>query len=239
MTFQISVGFSDLVNPEAKESESKKYALFIGDTVTVNKDEPATVLTQSKKKIENVGIFIKDEEDAGEESEEEKKSGKKNNQTVDLLARTTRGAILQNKTRSDTNQDHARREHQKELAKRLNDEAKERLLNQKGAVSKEKIRKAVTAYRNSAQLPYKQSEIQELKIYVDKGHETIILPVFGAPTPFHISTLKNLSSSVEGDFTYLRLNFFHPGVSINKAATTTPSSEGTYPNQDCVYIKEV
>jgi nucleosome binding factor SPN SPT16 subunit len=74
---------------------------------------------------------------------------------------------------------------------------------------------------------------------LDKAHETVILPIFGVPTPFHISTIKNLSSSVEGDYTYLRINFFHPGVAINKAATSSASSEGTYPNQDCVYIKEM
>jgi len=35
MVFNINVGFSDLENPDAKDSESKKYALFIGDTVIV------------------------------------------------------------------------------------------------------------------------------------------------------------------------------------------------------------
>ena len=59
MVFQVSIGFSDLVNDEAKEDEGKKYALFIGDTVQVNKEEPATVFTVPKKKVENVGIFIK------------------------------------------------------------------------------------------------------------------------------------------------------------------------------------
>lgn len=59
MTFQVSIGFSDLTNAEAKEDEAKKYSLFIGDTVQVNKDEPALVFTQAKKKIESVGIFIK------------------------------------------------------------------------------------------------------------------------------------------------------------------------------------
>jgi len=36
MIFNISVGFSDLDNPEAKTSEGKKYALYLGDTVLVN-----------------------------------------------------------------------------------------------------------------------------------------------------------------------------------------------------------
>ena len=242
MVFQISIGFSDLINPEAKEDEAKKYALFIGDTILVNKDVAATVLTLPKKKIENIAIFVK--EDDEEEEEEEHKINKEANskQAADILTRGSRGAIIQNKTRSDNNQEHQRKEHQKELARRLNEDAKERILKQKGIISKEKIRKAVTAYRNANQLPYKQNEIQELKIFVDKAHETVILPIFGVPTPFHISTLKNLSSSVEGDFTYLRLNFFHPGVSVNKIAGTTSTAaanEGTYLNQDCVYIKEI
>jgi nucleosome binding factor SPN SPT16 subunit len=37
MIFQVSIGFSDLVNVDAKEAEAKKYALFLGDTVQVKK----------------------------------------------------------------------------------------------------------------------------------------------------------------------------------------------------------
>ena len=60
MVFQISIGFSDLKNDDAKDDESKKYALFIGDTVSVNdENQPATLLTTSKKKIENIAIFLK------------------------------------------------------------------------------------------------------------------------------------------------------------------------------------
>ena len=36
MIFNINVGFSDLDNPDAK-TEGKKYALYLGDTVLVNK----------------------------------------------------------------------------------------------------------------------------------------------------------------------------------------------------------
>ena len=46
--------------------------------------------------------------------------------------------------------------------------------------------------------------MKQLKIYVDKKYETIILPIFGVPVPFHIATVKNISQSVEGDYTYLR-----------------------------------
>lgn len=36
MTFQVSIGFSGLENPDGKNDQSKTYALFIGDTVYVN-----------------------------------------------------------------------------------------------------------------------------------------------------------------------------------------------------------
>ena len=121
MVFQVSIGFSDLVNDQAKDDESRKYALFIGDTIQVNKDEAATVFTVPKKKIENVGIFIKvsgmanqfvgsylisritpskikkaEEEKDNEDSEAEEKN---KNTAVEILSKATRGAVLQNKTR--------------------------------------------------------------------------------------------------------------------------------------------
>lgn len=75
---------------------------------------------------------------------------------------------------------------------------------------------------------------------MDKAHETVLLPIFGVPTPFHISTIKNLSSSVEGDYTYLRINFFNPGVSVNKVGgVVANSNEGTYRDQDSVFMKEI
>ena len=36
MTFQISIGFSSLENPNGKDEQSKTFALFVGDTVVVN-----------------------------------------------------------------------------------------------------------------------------------------------------------------------------------------------------------
>jgi nucleosome binding factor SPN SPT16 subunit len=69
MIFQVSIGFSDLINPEAKEDEAKKYALFIGDTILVNKDAAATALTLPKKKIENIAIFVKEDDEEEEGSD--------------------------------------------------------------------------------------------------------------------------------------------------------------------------
>lgn len=67
---------------------------------------------------------------------------------------------------------------------------------------------------------------------MDKKYETIIMPIFGIPVPFHIATIKNISSSIEGDYTYLRINFFHPGASIGR-------DEPRYTNPEATFLKEV
>ncbi|CAB0035722.1 unnamed protein product [Trichogramma brassicae] len=67
----------------------------------------------------------------------------------------------------------------------------------------------------------------------NKKYETVIMPVFGIPTPFHISTIKNISQSVEGDYTYLRINFFHPGATMGR------NEGGVYPQPDATFVKEV
>ncbi len=49
MTFQVSMGFSGLDNPDGKDDQSKTYALFLGDTVVVN---------EVKNPRKCVGIFF-------------------------------------------------------------------------------------------------------------------------------------------------------------------------------------
>ncbi|KAG7162668.1 FACT complex subunit spt16-like 2 [Homarus americanus] len=225
--FNANLGFSDLKNNTASDEGSKKYALFIGDTVVVNEDLPATILTaSSKKKLKNVGVFLKDDDDGDDDEEEDTKED-----TSELLGRGKRTAILDSKLRSEQSTEEKRKEHQKELAVAMNEAAKERLALLKGKKEDQKVRKSTVSYRSSNLIP-REPEIAELKIYVDRKYETVILPIYGMPVPFHISMIKNISQSVEGDYTYLRINFFHPGSSIGK-------SDGIFPNPDAVFLKEV
>lgn len=59
------------------------------------------------------------------------------------------------------------------------------------------------------------------------------MPIFGIPVPFHISTIKNISHSIEGDYTYLRINFFHPGATVGR------NEAGMYAQPDATFVKEV
>uniref|UniRef100_A0A3Q2D305 FACT complex subunit n=1 Tax=Cyprinodon variegatus TaxID=28743 RepID=A0A3Q2D305_CYPVA len=221
MVLSISLGLSDLLNKEAKKDE-QKYALFLGDTVQINEEEAATVLTPVKKKIKNVAIFLKaeDEEEEGDDAEE-------------LLGKGARSAaLLADRTRNEMTAEEKRRAHQKELANNLNEEARRRLTEQKGEQHIQKARKSNVSYKNTSQMP-KEKEIREMKIYIDKKYETVIMPVFGIATPFHIATIKNISMSVEGDYTYLRINFYVPGSSLGR-------QEGNiFPNPDATFVKEI
>lgn len=62
--------------------------------------------------------------------------------------------------------------------------------------------------------------MRQLQIYVDDSRQTIVLPVNGFATPFHINTIKNASKSEEGEYTYLRINFNSPGQIAGKKEDT-------------------
>ncbi|OCT98054.1 hypothetical protein XELAEV_18010282mg [Xenopus laevis] len=225
MVFSVHLGLAELNNKMGKKPEEKTYALFVGDTVLVNEEGAATVLTNVKKKVKNVGIFLKKEDE--EEEEEEK------DEAEDLLGRGSRAAaLLTERTRNEMTAEEKRRTHQKELATQLNDEAKRRLTEQKGGQQTMKARKSNVSYKNASQVP-KEPELREMKLYIDKKYETVIMPVFGISTPFHIATIKNISMSVEGDYTYLRINFFCPGSALGR-------NEGNiFPNPEATFVKEI
>lgn len=51
-------------------------------------------------------------------------------------------------------------------------------------------KKSNVSYKSLSQLPFKEPDIHDLKIFIDKKFETVVLPLFGVPTPYHISTVK-------------------------------------------------
>eukprot|EP00965_Chrysotila_dentata_P013242 437319-Pleurochrysis_carterae.AAC.2 len=70
------------------------------------------------------------------------------------------------------------------------------------------------AYRDPNQYPTSSSSGHSLKLnqtFVDGGKEAVLIPIFGRLVPFHISTIKNVSKSEEGVWTFLRINFVAPG----------------------------
>lgn len=236
MIFNVCVGLSGLENKEGKDTEAKKYALFVGDTVLVSeKEQPGNVLTNSKKRIKNVAIVLKDEDEESDGSQDEVDQKTAEKKTDEILGRGARrnNALTESKLRTEASSEEKRQQNQKVLAEKLNEEAKNRLANQKDKKVEDKVRKSVVSYKSVGQLP-REPEMKQLKIFVDKKYETVIVPVFGVPVPYHISTIKNISQSVEGDYTYLRINFFHPG------GGALGRNEGSvFPNPEATFLKEL
>ncbi|XP_015927394.1 FACT complex subunit SPT16 [Parasteatoda tepidariorum] len=223
MVFSVNIGFSNL--EKKVDNKTEVYALFIGDTVAVNEGQPCTILTNNKKKLKNIAIVLKDDD---EEEEEEVEPVVQE----ETLVRGRRTAILDSKLRTEQSAEEKRKQRQKELAEQLNREAQARLAEQTGEKKEEKVRKSNVSYKSVGQLP-KEDELKELKLFVDRKYETVILPVMGINVPFHIATIKNISQSVEGDYTYLRINFFHPGSALGR-------NEGNiFPNPEATFLKEV
>lgn len=228
MVFTVNIGFAGLQKKGA-DDKVENYALFLGDTVVVNEGQACTVLTSNKKKLKNIAIVLKDDDDEDEEEEEE--SAKPAVQE-DTLVRGRRNAIMDSKLRTEVSAEEKRKMHQKELAEQLNKEARARLAESTGIQKEEKIRKSNVSYKSVGQLP-KEPEVKELKLFVDKKYETVILPLFGLTVPFHISTIKNISQSVEGSYTYLRINFFHPGSALGR------NELNVFPNPEATFLKEI
>jgi len=214
MVFNVNIGFAKLTNSQAKSKHDRDYALFIGDMAVVS-DEGLVLITKDKKKAKNVSIFLKDESE--DESDEPL-------DTNPILGRGARTALYQEKTRQEQSAEERRSNHQRELRGQLHDKARERLMNLSSSAESSKLRKSNVSYKSRSLLPIKESDIYNLKIFIDKRYETVILPIVSIPTPFHISTIKNISMSKEGEYSYLRINFFCPGSSIvkeNRAFTNT------------------
>lgn len=121
----------------------------------------ASILTPSKKKVKNIGIFLKDDEE-----EEDEGSGKENEpKTDEILGRGKRTTVIESKLRNEHSSEEKRKQHQKELAQQLNEAAKARLAQQSGGKEQEKVRKSTVSYKNIGQIP-REPEVQELKLYV-------------------------------------------------------------------------
>ncbi|XP_022164066.1 FACT complex subunit spt16 isoform X1 [Myzus persicae] len=225
--YNLCVGLSGLTNKDGSDKESKVYALYVGDTVLVNEDTTATLLTPSKKKIKNIAIYLNDDDEDEEEDDEKENEPKQE----PIVGRGKRTAVLESKLRMDSSSEEKRKLHQKELAVALNEAAKQRLAEQSSGKQAQKIRKSNVSYKNRNQMP-QERDVKDLKIYVDKKYETVILPVFGISVPFHIFTIKNISQSVEGDYTYLRINFFHPGAALARG-------ESYFQNPEAMFVKEL
>lgn len=206
MTFSLSLGFSGLADPNKKGST---YAVLLIDTIRVN-DGPGTWLTD-RLKNPSESFFYQDKE--SDEEDVKEPSPKKNV--------TAGGKVLRNKNTSqmETSVANKIKAHQYELATAKQEEGLRKFAGEEGegGVDQGTTFKKFEAYKRGESIPAKA---QDLKVFVDARASSIILPIYGFAVPFHINTLKNISKSEEGAYTYLRFNFISPGQIAGKKDDT-------------------
>lgn len=215
MTLCISTGLTDIENPAPQDKKNKIYSLFIADTIRIRRDiEPANFTNAASSDLGATSFFFKDDE----EEEPAAKSKTKKDPKVGAVAAsniTKTKLRAERASQADEGAEARRKEHQKELAAKKQQEGmamySETVGNENGVALK-KFKK-FESYKRDNQFP---SKVKDLIIVVDVKSSTVVLPIMGRPVPFHINTIKNASKSDEGDSAFLRINFLSPGQGVGR-----------------------
>lgn len=221
MVFNVSLGFHNL-QAETRSEKSRIFSLLLADTVIVTSDGHDVVTHLSSKALKDVAYSFNDED---EEEEEVVKVKTDSNRMEALYSKAT--------LRSN-NQEELRRQHQAELARQKNEETAARLAgggaltgNNKSAA---RASTDLVAYKSINDLP----PPREMTIQVDQKNEAILLPIYGSMVPFHVATVKTVSSQQDTNRNcYIRVIFNVPGTPF------TPVDANASKNQGAIYLKEV
>lgn len=250
MVFNVSVGVQNL-----QDKKNGTYAVLIADTVVVGDSEkgPEVYTHSARKDFRHISYVENDGDDDDEVKPRVEVRKRSNGSAVEngheLRGRGKRRAAVD----LTQNQNHAeamkQKKHQEELHEKMLEKARDRMkgrtpLEESG--SSEKQKKPLDefcAYKTPKNFPSLRPRV----ISVDMDNQAVIVPINGVPVPFHISVIKSVSKSDEGQHSYLRINFFSPlnpnsrRVGGSRAANNTPlfpklQNEGT---GRASYVKEL
>jgi nucleosome binding factor SPN SPT16 subunit len=214
MTFVVLTGFTDL-EKSGGDKLGRTYSMALADTVRVGlgvaSNETAVYTNKNASTdLQTVAFFFEQDEPTP------KKPAKKDNRIA--VAQQSLPSTRLRKERQanhDAENEAQRRENQHMLHERKQKQGLEKY-SKKGSGSNgttEKQIKRFESYKRDDQLP---GGIQDMGIVLDKKGNTIVLPILGRPVPFHISTIKNASTTAEGEYTSLRINFLSPGQGVGR-----------------------
>ena len=213
MTLCVTTGFSDVENPNPQDKKSKIYSMVLSDTVRVTSADPVVFTGDAPSDLDATSFFFKDEDEPEPTPRKTKKDSTVGAVATKNITKTKLRA--ERSTQVDEGAEARRREHQRELAKKKQDEGLARFAeatgNENGAAVKKF--KRFESYKRDNQFP---PRVRDLAIVMDQKNSTVVLPIMGRPVPFHIQTIKNASKSDEGEFAFLRINFLSPGQGVGR-----------------------
>eukprot|EP01041_Mallomonas_annulata_P010767 gene10767-22491_t len=237
MVFTLIVGFHDI--PLATEEKIKspptiqkleKFSLLLADTIYIRKEGAADILTKSSR---NFG-------DDNTEADNEPSSKKNSSGTVNVEEIEVKRSERLAKDKATTELAAAQRQQRQEelMAKKLS-EARRRLQDgNNGDDDKDTGDAAVElrTYRSTEEYP---KDLVPNQLKVDLDREAVIVPIFGQPVPFHVSTIKNVVLPDPDRATYLRINFYTPGQALSKDTPKNIQALVAKHGTDYSFIKEL
>jgi nucleosome binding factor SPN SPT16 subunit len=239
MMFFLKIGMTGV------DAKANRATIGIGDTVMVTSEGAELLTGRVHRKYSDVSYSLGDEEEQKapkqnsapkkqqqEESESEEEYG--DDEEVEEDEGVIKSTRLRQKSKQGHRDETGRNENQKRLAENQNVELQRRLDNEEIQViaNKSKVNDMgrIRSYPSPDKVP--TSQIKPGQVYVDKKHETVLVPVKpNTWAPFHISTIKNVSTQEMGAYTYLRLNFHVPG----STALAFPEKK----DQNQIFMKEL
>ncbi|GAA5820245.1 hypothetical protein JCM10212_000770 [Sporobolomyces blumeae] len=212
MIFSLTLGFNGI--PDGKGAT---YAVSLVDTVQVGKND-SKILSEGMKSKDDVMFYMEEDEKKPSTSAP---ANKENGSRRKPAAAT---AVVKSKLRNENREVDMgaavrRKQHQRELAARRQDEGLEKYSVDGGGTggNREKQWRRFESYVKDTQLP---EAVASQRIVVDARRTTVILPINGFAVPFHVNTLKSLIKQEEGDYTVLRFMFTTPGAITGKKEDT-------------------
>lgn len=222
MVFNVALGLQNLQLPTGN-SKTRNYSLSIADTVVVRDKGPEIATAASSKVYTDVAYSFNDDEE-----EDKPKPKAEANGGESVISRTTLRSDNQEMTKEEQ-----RRQHQAELARQKNEETARRLAtggNGSGdGHSSSKPSSEMIAYKNVDDIP----SARDLMIQVDTKNDAVLVPIYGVMIPFHVATIKSVSSQQDGGNSYIRVIFNVPGTGFN--ANYMPTTK--FPSS--IYVKEI
>ncbi|KDP23348.1 hypothetical protein JCGZ_23181 [Jatropha curcas] len=225
MVFNVVLGFQNL-QTETKNPKTQKFSVLLADTVIVGEKSPDVVTSKSSKAVKDVAYSFNEDD---EEEEDRPKT-----RSEDKAGETTLSKATLRSDHQEISKEELRRQHQAELARQKNEETARRLAGGGSGASDSrgsaKMIGDLIAYKNVNDLPLPR----DLMIQIDQKNEAVLLPIHGSMVPFHVATVKSVSSQQDSNRTcYIRIIFNVPGTPFS------PHDANTLKFQGSIYLKEV
>lgn len=221
MVFNVSLGFQNMQS-QTNNPKTEIFSLLLADTVIIASEKPPEVLTSScSKAVKDVAYSF---------NEDDEEPPKMESEATVAEAVLSKASLRSDK--HDISKEELRRQHQAELARQKNEETARRLAvgnsvsgNARGPV---KTSSDMMTYKNVSDLPY----AKEFMIQVDQKNEAVLIPIFDTVVPFHVSTIKSVTSNQDNRTSTIRIIFNVPGTPFS------PHDANSLKHQGAIFLKE-